>query len=903
VRGSRRGPLARAYAALVVALRHLIPLAWVAAAVAATVALPGLGDAPAAPLDDLAAKGGAAAGAQTLAIRTFGFPLATDTAVVQRDPRGLSDDAQRRQLAAARAVQQHSDPALGPIRAAVPLSNAAVRAPSGERGTTAITYLLFADDASTADRRELGERYAQKTLGGRRASVVGVTGAAPAREAQFAEIEDALPLIEAASVVLIALIMALAFRSLGAPLVALGTAAVAYAVASRVLPWLGERADVTVPKEVEPVIVVLLLGLVTDYSIFFMSETRRRLVAGEQRLPAARAAVAEVAPIVLTAGLIVAAGTAALIAGRLDFFRAFGPGLAATTLITVAVSLTLVPALVALFGPRLFGARLRRDAERAAEQAQAPLDPDERAAAAATEPSRFRRGPVARALLALTRPATAIRRTGELAREHQTPRWRILVARIASSRPVAVVVAMAAIAVLGFAAANLRYTELGLSLIHSLPAGSEVRKADDDASRGFARGIVSPTEVDLVAPGIASRPAQLGRLQDLVRRERGVAAVVGPREQPPAPAPAVMVARGGGAARLAVVFDSDPLGAPAIDHMRALRDRMPALLRTAGLPGARAVFGGETALADDTVSRVLDDLARVAVVVVLVNLVLLAVFMRALVAPLYLVAASVLGLLASLGLTTFVFQRLWGEDDLTYYVPFAAAVLLVALGSDYNVFVAGRIWEQARRMRLREAIAVAAPQAARAVTVAGLALAASFALLAIVPLRSFLEFAFVMATGVLIDTFVVRTLLVPALTSLFGESAWWPGRRVHGLSATEFVELVGGRAGLTHADARRATDAALVTLSERITPRETHVLAAQLPRDLRPFVLSPKGGPERFGAEEFVRRVGEREGVADDEAAAHARAVLATLGEAVAGDLDYVRAQLSADYAPLFDGR
>ena len=166
-------------------------------------------------------------------------------------------------------------------------------------------------------------------------------------------------------------------------------------------------------------------------------------------------------------------------------------------------------------------------------------------------------------------------------------------------------------------------------------------------------------------------------------------------------------------------------------------------------------------------------------------------------------------------------------------------------------------------MRLREAIAVAAPQAARAVTVAGLALAASFALLAIVPLRSFREFAFVMAVGVLIDTFIVRTLLVPALTSLFGERAWWPGRRVRRLSTREFLDLVGGRAGLPRSGAQRATDAALVTLSERITPRETHVLAAQLPRDLRGLVLSPPGGTERFGAEEFVRRVGEREGVDD----------------------------------------
>ena len=181
----------------------------------------------------------------------------------------------------------------------------------------------------------------------------------PRAEAQFHEIEQALPLIEAASVVLIALIVALAFRSIGAPLVALAAAGVAYAITMRVLPWLGERANVTVPKEIEPVVVVLLLGLVTDYSIFFLSETRRRLRAGDERLPAARGAIAEVAPIVITAGLIVAAGTAALVVGHLQFFRAFGPGLAATTLITLAVAVTLVPALVALFGPRLFGKSVR----------------------------------------------------------------------------------------------------------------------------------------------------------------------------------------------------------------------------------------------------------------------------------------------------------------------------------------------------------------------------------------------------------------------------------------------------------------------------------------------------------------------------------------------------------------
>jgi RND superfamily putative drug exporter len=153
--------------------------------------------------------------------------------------------------------------------------------------------------------------------------------------------------------------------------------------------------------------------------------------------------------------------------------------------------------------------------------------------------------------------------------------------------------------------------------------------------------------------------------------------------------------------------------------------------------------------------------------VLVVNLVVLGLFLRSLTAPLYLVLASVLALAASLGVTKMVFQDWFGFGDVAYFVPFAGAVLLAALGSDYNVFVVGRVWQEARERPLREAIAVAAPRAARAITVAGLTLAASFAMLAIVPLHSFREFAFAMSVGVLIETFLVRSLLVPALLSMF----------------------------------------------------------------------------------------------------------------------------------------
>ena len=155
------------------------------------------------------------------------------------------------------------------------------------------------------------------------------------------------------------LIVGLAFRSFGAPLVTLAAAGIAYLIAIRVLPWVGERTGATVPAEVEPIILVLLLGLVTDYAVFFLSESRRRLRLGESRLDAVRAATSRTLPIVFTAGLIVAAGTGALAVGELGFFRAFGPGLALTTLIALAVSMTLVPALLALFGRRLFGRDLR----------------------------------------------------------------------------------------------------------------------------------------------------------------------------------------------------------------------------------------------------------------------------------------------------------------------------------------------------------------------------------------------------------------------------------------------------------------------------------------------------------------------------------------------------------------
>ena len=147
-------------------------------------------------------------------------------------------------------------------------------------------------------------------------------------------------------------------------------------------------------------------------------------------------------------------------------------------------------------------------------------------------------------------------------------------------------------------------------------------------------------------------------------------------------------------------------------------------------------------------------------------------------APLALLFCSVLSVTAALGLTTLVFQDVLGAQGLTFYAPFSAAVLLIALGSDYNVFSVGSIWDEAKRRPLAQALIIAVPRASHAITVAGLILAATFALVAIIPLSTFRQIAFAMTVGLLLDTLIIRPVLTPAVLTLLGRWASWPSKRV-----------------------------------------------------------------------------------------------------------------------------
>ena len=714
--------MARRFAVAVVRLRMVVVGGWIVMALVLAFALPTLEEAQTGALGDLVPAGADAITAEERVAELFALPLASRTVIVERDPDGLSP---ARLEATARRISDVNAGRLPELRDAAGAYGIANSLPglpfARERGTTALTYLLFPLDIGQAGRTARADNLLE-ALEPPPSSYAGVTGAIPARAAQAATIRDHLPLAEIATVLFIALTVGLYARSAIAPLVTLVTVAIAYVTSVRVVAVAGELAGVSVPAEVEPVVVALLFGVVTDYALFYFSRFRRRLAEGRDAREASIDTAAELTPIILTCGLAVAAGSAALVVADLGFLRAFGPGMALSVLVALAVALTLLPASLAVLGERVFW------------------------------PSHPPRG---------ERPLAGRARTVRLI-------------RATVRRPV--LATAASLLVLGGMASGLAFLELGNPLIRGLPGDSEPRRAYEQLSRGFAPGVVSPVTIVVERRGIVGDRAELAALQATLANQAGVAGAIGPATLPSRATFGAVLSRTGDAARIVLVGEDDPLGADAVRRLANLRERMPDLLEAVGLPRARASFAGDTALVEEVIAGVEGDLARVTPAVLLAVALIVGLFLRAVVAPLYLVLLAALAPAAALGLAVALFQGVLGHPEITHYVPIVATVLLVALGSDYNVFLAGRIWAEARRRPLREAIVAGGTGAAHAIAAAGIVLAASFAALALVPLGAFHELAFVLAAGLLIDAFLVRAVLAPAVIALVGERSAWPRR-------------------------------------------------------------------------------------------------------------------------------
>ena len=722
------GRLARSYGAVVVWLAPLLVVLVAGAAYGAYRYLPAIASAPTTS-DALLPKHPAAFAVERDSRRLFGAPVATPYAVVQRNPHGLAARVQRASFAKALEVDQGKVPELRGVKA-IPIANSLGIVPSSrEHGTTIVTFLYFPGKTPSGTAVADAGRYARYL--GPKLDTVGTTGAEPARIEQFNLLASRIHWTEGATVLLILLIVGIALRAVLAPILTVLSAGVAFLISQHVLGWLEANSSLTMPEELQGVAVALMLGIVTDYSVFYLTSAREALRDGARTRDAVRHSTVINTPIVFTAGAVVSFGVASLMLGTLGFFRSFGPGMAITVATGLLVSVLLVPAMLRLLGPALFWPGLR--------QGPPPVR-----------------------------------------------RWREKVSYLATRKPVALVLAAAVLAALALAASGLSNgLPLGLQLVQGLPSNNPVAVAAGAAGQGFAPGVVSPTELLLRAPGIDRQRSALGRLETALARQPHVAGVIGARDQPTDRRFGGAFAPKGGAARYAIIFDSDPTEAPAIRHLERLQHAVPSLLQRYGLGGARVGWGGETALGVETVDATSTSLWRVIGVAFAVNLVFLLLFLRSVFAPLYLLLASAAALAATFGLTVYFFTDVLHDSGLPYYIPVAFSVLLLSLGSDYNIFVVGRVWKEADRRPLQDAVAAAAPRAGRAITVAGVALALSFALLAIIPITPFAVMAFAMGAGILIDTFLVRSVLVPALVVVAGEAGRGPRRSPDGVAEDE----------------------------------------------------------------------------------------------------------------------
>ena len=751
--------LLRWYARWMVRLRWLVVAFWAAAVGAAMLFLPAIGHSGS-DLNELVSSDNPAVQSEVRSLDKFGFPLLSRVAVVQRNPEGLPLATQAEAVTRARAVSRGEFPDAAPIVAAVPVPNTLALFPgSQESGTTVITLLFTPADVNFADQLAAAEQFVANHFDAND-HVVGVTGSVPARVEQGRIVLESLPLLELVTIAAVLLIVAVSFRSVVAPLVTLVVAGAAILLTLHVGGAVAERFGLVVPQETQPLLVALLLGVVTDYVIFYLSAMRGQLASGAERLAAAEWATARFTPIIATAGATAAAGTGALIVAESPAFQAFGPGMALSVLIGMVVAVTLVPALLAILGsialwPGRRGKATSRSGAVATSRSRAvtPSRPATQSAQAAesgpaAEPDSHPSGSAARWAQRITRPGYAA------------------------------VVLLLCLGGLLAAALPARDLSLGLSFIPALPAGEPARQAAEHAETGFADGILSPTELLVQGSGVATQQAALAKLKQSLAQEPGVAGVLGPGDNIVPEARKLFHAADGTAVRYLLILSYDPLGARAVDTVSRLEDRLPGMLSGAGLTGAQGSLGGDTAIAKVIVDQTVEDLGRIVVAALAANLLFLILFLRALVAPVLLLACSVLAIGATLGLTTLLFQDVLGADGLTFYVPFAAAVLLAALGSDYNIFGIGHAWEEARVRPLREALAVTIPQSARAIRTAGFTLAISFGLLAIVPLRPFRELAFALAVGILIDSLIVRSLLAPSVLTLVGPASGWPGRQL-----------------------------------------------------------------------------------------------------------------------------
>lgn len=571
------------------------------------------------------------------------------------------------------------------------------------------------------------------------------------------------------SVLFVIVLLFVVFRSVAAPLATLLPAVLSLLLAGPIIA-LASRRGLPVSPATDTLLPVLLLGAGADYGLFLVFRVREEMRRGATPADALVTAMGRVGLSITFSALTVIAALACLVLASFALYQGLGPSLAVGVAVMLAASLTLLPALLSIFGRVLFW------------------------------PTRPTAGE--RTTGAWGRVATRVVRRPVLVLGAGVVLFGVLTAGLAgfttggftSGPPAGTDSAAGAAAIAAHypaATSNpetlvLRFATPVWEHAESLSAASSVLASAPELRA--VSGPLDPNGTPLTADELVRLHSQLGPPGALPPAPPAAAADAVPASTYRAYlATAQFISSDGRTVQFYAHAAAGPTGSQAaigsVPSLRAVLDRVA---RRAG-----AVDSGVTgldAVAYDIGHDSTADLVAIAPVVLVALAVLLALLLRSLVAPIYLIATVGLSYLAALGTASFVFISLGGDSGLNFVIPILLFIFAMALGEDYNMLLMTRVREEARGRPLPDALAAAVGHTGGTITSAGLVLAGTFTVLAVAGgSDQSRQLGFTIAFAVVLDTFFVRTLLVPSIAVLLGRWNWWPSALSRGGSTAPRV--------------------------------------------------------------------------------------------------------------------
>ncbi|WP_042160730.1 MMPL family transporter [Paenibacillus gorillae] len=526
-----------------------------------------------------------------------------------------------------------------------------------------------------------------------------------------------------ATVLLVLVLLLLIYRSPILAFIPLIGVGFAYLVTSPLLGWMAGEGWITVDAQAISIMTVLLFGAGTDYCLFLISHYRQELKLDNDKLRALRTAFKDASGAIAMSGFTVVLALITLLAAKYGAYQRFAVPFSLSILIMGIASLTLVPALLAIFGRGSFYPFVPRTAEMEAARAQSKGKPVK-------------------------------------AEKRRENRFGTKIGNLVVAKPWTVVIA--SVVVLTALAGFTTQVKFTYDLLSSFPKDMPSREGFDVISDSFTPGQLAPVTVVVQTEGKSVDLASgLGTLREVDTVSKAVASGQDPNLQ-----------------SVQLLFNLNPYSQEAMDAIPQIYEKTEALLTEAGIDHAadKVWVGGQTATQYDSRALTNRDNTVVIPLVIALIMLLLLIYLRSITAMLYLTATVVLSFGSALGLGWIILHYVMGVDAIQGAIPLYSFVFLVALGEDYNIFMISSIWRKRKTMPLSQAIKEGVSETGGVITSAGLILAATFAVLATLPIQVLVQFGLITALGVLMDTFIVRPFLVPAITALLGRRAFWPSK-------------------------------------------------------------------------------------------------------------------------------